>query len=229
MQFVIDPVGAVFGAKSRHQKTQIQLAQQQLASAETQRLITEDLLAVSCAPVEQRAGILQARIETRRREASARALRKLCGTGLTFAAAVFGVMVLSHHVDSASDSSAAYVPAAAAAPATVTYATPAPVTYTASAPVTYAARAPVTYTAFQDGRADRQAWEAWFAGTSGEFRRGASWWAGQRSLPHPGACTTLGMLGEAAKAGCLVAKAQLDPTDRRRHAEPDYRAGWNSL
>jgi hypothetical protein len=42
--------------------------------------------------------------------------------------------------------------------------------------------------AFQDGLRDRTSWERWFAGTSGDFKDGAEYWAGQRSLPHPGPC-----------------------------------------
>jgi hypothetical protein len=78
---------------------------------------------------------------------------------------------------------------------------------------------------FQQGLADRRAWEEWFAGTSGDFRNGAFYWTAQRSLPHPGSCTVLG--GNAA-AGCLAAQTHLGASDARRTREQDYRLGWNS-
>jgi hypothetical protein len=78
---------------------------------------------------------------------------------------------------------------------------------------------------FREGYADRKAWEDWFNATSGEFKAGAYWWSGQRSLPQPGDCQSLG--GQAT-SGCLAAKAQLEVSDYRRNAFPIYRAGWNS-
>lgn len=78
---------------------------------------------------------------------------------------------------------------------------------------------------FQQGLADRTSWENWFANTTGEFHAGAYWWTGQRSLPFPGMCETLG--GDAT-TGCLSAKARLDVTDYRRKIAPAYRMGWNS-
>ena len=41
---------------------------------------------------------------------------------------------------------------------------------------------------FDQGLADRAAFEQWFASLNGDFRRGADWWAGHRSLPHAGTC-----------------------------------------
>jgi hypothetical protein len=81
-------------------------------------------------------------------------------------------------------------------------------------------------TPFQQGLVDRQAWESWFAGTIGDFRTGAFYWSGQRSLSRPGSCAALG--GDAT-AGCMAAKARLDLPDVRRKAEPDYRLGWNGV
>jgi len=80
--------------------------------------------------------------------------------------------------------------------------------------------------AFQQGFADRKAWEDWFQGTSGVYRDGAFYWSAQRSLSHPGSCGTLGTDGAA---GCLAAQVKLAPADVRRKTEPAYRAGWNSL
>lgn len=84
-------------------------------------------------------------------------------------------------------------------------------------------------TAFQDGLRDRTAWERWFTGISGEFRDGAEYWAGQRSLSNPRSCYDVAgeHLGEWT-AGCQAAKRFLTPTDVRRKSEPEYRAGWNS-
>jgi len=83
--------------------------------------------------------------------------------------------------------------------------------------------------AFEDGLRDRASWEQWFSGTAGSFKDGVEYWSGQRSLPHPGSC--YGLVSEHLgdwTAGCLAAKRFLDPTDIRRKAEPEYRAGWNS-
>jgi hypothetical protein len=79
------------------------------------------------------------------------------------------------------------------------------------------------------GLADRRAYEEWFASLTGDFKRGAKYWAGQRSLPKPGSC----YLADGTSAGewtegCLAAQRQLAPSDRRRKAEPDYRQGWNA-
>jgi hypothetical protein len=79
--------------------------------------------------------------------------------------------------------------------------------------------------AFQQGLADRGAWEDWLAATSGDFRNGATYWSAHRSLPRPSSCNTLG--GDAT-AGCLAAQARLKASDARRKREPDYRQGWNS-
>ena len=53
----------------------------------------------------------------------------------------------------------------------------------AVAPKSRAAAAP-----FDAGLADRRAIEEWFASLKGDFKKGASYWAGQRSLPKPGSC-----------------------------------------
>jgi hypothetical protein len=84
---------------------------------------------------------------------------------------------------------------------------------------------PVGPPTFLEGQRDRQSWEIWFAGTVGDYRKGAIWWAGRRSLPHPGSCLTLS--GDA-RNGCLDAKNKLDTSDIRRRSDQDYRRGWNS-
>ncbi len=82
---------------------------------------------------------------------------------------------------------------------------------------------------FQQGLADRRAWEEYFNGLTGDFRAGAESWAERRSTPKPGSCyaATHSDLG-AWTAGCLAAQQRLGPSDRRRKAEPDYRLGWNA-
>jgi formylglycine-generating enzyme required for sulfatase activity len=88
---------------------------------------------------------------------------------------------------------------------------------------------PATSKPYEDGLADRRAWERWFSGLSGAFKDGAEFWAAQRSTPRPGSCYE--SAGESRgdwTAGCLAAKRMLTPSDIRRKAEPEYRAGWNS-
>ncbi len=63
--------------------------------------------------------------------------------------------------------------------------------------LTGAAHADAPTTEFQQGLADREAWESWFNGLSGEYRSGAYFWSGQRSLPDPTSCDSLG--GEASE------------------------------
>jgi hypothetical protein len=80
---------------------------------------------------------------------------------------------------------------------------------------------------FQAGMNDRYAWERWFNGLAdGQYKTGAAFWASQRSLPHPTSCNTMQSSREFTQ-GCYAAKHELDPSDLRRNANPDYRAGWN--
>lgn len=80
------------------------------------------------------------------------------------------------------------------------------------------------------GFADRQTWESWLGGLSGQYRTGAEFWAGQRSLPHPAGCFAAGGrdLGTWSE-GCVAGQQRLRQTDIRRTNEPDYRLGWNSF
>lgn len=88
---------------------------------------------------------------------------------------------------------------------------------------------PPSSTAFQDGQADRQAWEAWFNSQSGDYRAGAEYWAGHRSLRNPGSCgASPPSTSTSWTAGCLAAREKLTRSDRRRKTEPDYRLGWNN-
>jgi hypothetical protein len=77
---------------------------------------------------------------------------------------------------------------------------------------------------FQKGWADRTAWEQWVASLPADHRAGAEYWAGQRSLPHPGTCHGV----PAFTTGCEAAKAKLTPADALRKSEPDYKLGWNA-
>jgi len=87
-----------------------------------------------------------------------------------------------------------------------------------------------TSPAFTQGLADRQACETWFAGLSGQYKAGAEFWAGQRSLPNPAGCYAAGGRDLGAwSEGCVAAQRLLGPSDARRKSEPEYRLGWNSL
>ena len=82
--------------------------------------------------------------------------------------------------------------------------------------------------AFQQGQLARQAWETWFGSLTGERRAGADYWAGQRSLPHPGSCSAAPpSTGADWTAGCYAAQGKLADADVRRKTEPAYRLGWN--
>ncbi len=89
---------------------------------------------------------------------------------------------------------------------------------------------PPASSAFDAGLADRRVTEQWFASLSGDFKTGASFWAGQRSSPKPGTCyASDGSSTGAWTEGCLAAWRHFAPTDVRRKAEPEYRLGWNSF
>jgi hypothetical protein len=83
-----------------------------------------------------------------------------------------------------------------------------------------------TSSPYQQGRADRLAWEDWVAKTEGDYRTGALIWADGRSNRLPPVCA---VPGGKATDGCLAAKATLDPLDTRRNSESEYRGGWNSV
>jgi restriction system protein len=83
--------------------------------------------------------------------------------------------------------------------------------------------------AFQQGQADRQSWEAWFAGLTGESRAGADYWAAHRSTSHRKPCDAAPpSTGADWTDGCLAAQTRLNPADARRKTEPEYRLGWNN-
>ena len=78
---------------------------------------------------------------------------------------------------------------------------------------------------FQQGRADRSAWEQWFAALTGDTRLGAEYWTAQRSKQQPGNCVGTMEFQQA----CLTAKQRLALPDTRRKVDPQYWWGWNSL
>jgi hypothetical protein len=81
---------------------------------------------------------------------------------------------------------------------------------------------------FQRGLADRTGFEQWVVALSDDFRGGAEWWAGHRSLPDPGSCNGPAAISQNFVFGCEAAKARLTPTDLSRKSDPEYRRGWNS-
>jgi hypothetical protein len=84
----------------------------------------------------------------------------------------------------------------------------------------------MTARAFRDGHADRQAWEAWFAGLSGIYRAGAEFWAGHRSDPKAPACASTTDI--VFRTACEDARKRLTQSDQRRKSDPNYFAGWNA-
>lgn len=88
--------------------------------------------------------------------------------------------------------------------------------------------APVV-SSFDQGVSDRIELEQWFGTLFGDFRRGADWWAANRSAPNSGPCSgpASGMNPQFI-AGCESAKARLVPKDVKRKADVDYRRGWNA-
>jgi len=88
--------------------------------------------------------------------------------------------------------------------------------------------APSPDRAYTEGLADRTAWETWLNGQQGDYRAGAFYWSGQRSLPKPGSCEVPGH-SKAWSDGCLAARGHLALPDARRRSEPKYKAGWNSF
>jgi hypothetical protein len=84
--------------------------------------------------------------------------------------------------------------------------------------------------AFAAGLAERRAIEQWFASLTGDFKTGASYWAGQRRLLKPGSCyASDGSSTGSWTEGCIAAQREFASTDIRQKAEPEYRRGWNSF
>jgi tellurite resistance protein len=85
--------------------------------------------------------------------------------------------------------------------------------------------------AYAQGRADRQQWESWFVGQSGNFYAGAAYWASHRSLTHRQSCAAAAPADADSEwaAGCIAAQRALARPDRLRNASRAYRRGWNSV
>ncbi len=86
----------------------------------------------------------------------------------------------------------------------------------------------VPESSFKQGLADRTEWEQWITALSGDFRRGAEWWASHRSLRNPGSCSGPTATSQEFVFGCEAAKTRLAPVDVKRKSDPEYRQGWNS-
>jgi hypothetical protein len=79
------------------------------------------------------------------------------------------------------------------------------------------------------GRQARVDYEAWFNSLpEGDFRKGAEFWAANRSLKPPPSCAQSGANPDW-RSGCLSGQSRLSYSDARRRTEKDFRAGWNSL
>ena len=87
---------------------------------------------------------------------------------------------------------------------------------------------PISENPFQRGLMDRTELEQWVAAQSADFRQGAEWWAGRRSLPNPGSCNGPAATSQDFVFGCEAAKTRLTPIDIMRKSDPEYRRGWNS-
>ncbi|MEO9190976.1 MAG: hypothetical protein ABI224_13405, partial [Acetobacteraceae bacterium] len=93
----------------------------------------------------------------------------------------------------------------ALAPVAAPEPTPTPAPAPAPAPA-------VQITPFDQGHADRNEWENWFATLTGPYREGAEWWAGARSLKSPGNCNDkIWAHGADFMQGCLAAQSRLTP------------------
>jgi type IV secretory pathway VirB10-like protein len=104
---------------------------------------------------------------------------------------------------------------------------PPPAAVVASSPSSTRRGAPIDdqSPSYQQGRADRLAWEQWFATLSGDDRLGAEYWTGERHKADPGSCVGT----PEFQRGCAAARQRLATPDVRRKTEPQYWYGWNSL
>ena len=83
---------------------------------------------------------------------------------------------------------------------------------------------------FEQGDADRRAWNTWLALQRGAFRDGAAFWAGQHDPEHPVSCNVL--QGEARSEfsrGCEAARQHLAEADAKRAEDSEYSRGWNAV
>jgi hypothetical protein len=84
-----------------------------------------------------------------------------------------------------------------------------------------------TTIAYAEGRQARIDYEQWFAALpDGGYRDGVNFWASHRSdKPQPKSCGAV----PDWLAGCLAARARLNPIDIRRMTDKNFWWGWNSL
>jgi len=122
------------------------------------------------------------------------------------------------------DGGAPSLPPLPASPIHVVDPTPVPVDTPKVQPVS-TQLAPQGDSMVQKGLSDRTSWETWFNGLQGDEKTGAFYWAGQRSLSHPGSCQ---QMSAAFYNGCTAAKTRLAASDAMRKFEPSYKLGWNS-
>jgi hypothetical protein len=84
-----------------------------------------------------------------------------------------------------------------------------------------------TTVAYTQGRQARIEYEQWYAGLpDGGYKDGATFWATHRS-DKPASPNCVGMPDWTA--GCVAARARLNPSDLRRTTDKNFWWGWNSL
>ncbi len=83
---------------------------------------------------------------------------------------------------------------------------------------------------FEQGNADRRAWDAWLSAQHGPYRDGAAFWGSQHELAEPRSCSSgTDMSRGDFTRGCETARQRLTAVDARRATDPDYRSGWNAV
>jgi hypothetical protein len=83
--------------------------------------------------------------------------------------------------------------------------------------------------AYAAGRQARLDYEAWFNSLpDGDYRKGAEFWAANRSSRSLPTCAQPGMSVDWQN-GCNAGRMHLADSDARRRAETEFKMGWNSL
>jgi hypothetical protein len=83
---------------------------------------------------------------------------------------------------------------------------------------------------FEQGNADRRAWDTWLALQRGAFHDGAAFWASQHDPAHPVSCDSpRGEARDEFSRGCEAARQHLAAADARRASDPEYSRGWNAV
>lgn len=82
---------------------------------------------------------------------------------------------------------------------------------------------------FDKGLEDRKLWDQWFNNLRDSCKDGAAFWASQRSKRNRSSCATAkGSADRYFKRCCMEARGKLDPIDKLRKSDKNYRNGWNS-